>query len=255
MAKRTTKKSSINWDGPMNLPMKLFLAGCAAELYLMLVRRFYVNGSIRQVVAWDGYLLYIGIAALVIGAALGVFTYVKRKTIKNAEPLAWVAGLIGFVGISSLLIKWNMTILALLMALIACVTIIVILWGLFDRECSLALSALGVGLLGLWTIRRGLDSLSVANFVRVGGVILALILLCVAALVFKNTGKGRSGIRFGKFTVLPATADPRPVMLCCGISAAALVVGLIGLRPAYYCTWVLIAVIFALAVYYTVKQL
>lgn len=43
-------------DEPMTGAMKFFLAGCVAELYLLVIRRFYVNGTLEQVIAWDDYL-------------------------------------------------------------------------------------------------------------------------------------------------------------------------------------------------------
>lgn len=33
---------------PMNGAMKFFLAGLVAELYLLIIRRFYVNGNTRK---------------------------------------------------------------------------------------------------------------------------------------------------------------------------------------------------------------
>ena len=32
-------------EEPMNGAMKFFLAGCVAELYLLIIRRFYINGT------------------------------------------------------------------------------------------------------------------------------------------------------------------------------------------------------------------
>jgi hypothetical protein len=55
MAKNPTRKSAKKADS-MTPAMKIFLVGLVAELYLLIVRRFYVNGTIQQVVAWDEYL-------------------------------------------------------------------------------------------------------------------------------------------------------------------------------------------------------
>ena len=52
MAKNPTRKSAKK-DDSMTPAMKIFLVGLVAELYLLIVRRFYVNGTIQQVVAWD----------------------------------------------------------------------------------------------------------------------------------------------------------------------------------------------------------
>ena len=52
-----------------------------------------------------------------------------------------------------------------------------------------------------------------------------------------------------------AKADKLPVYAACGLSALALLASLLGGGISYYAMWALAAVVFALAVYYTVKQL
>ena len=54
MAKNPNRKPNpAKKDDSMPGAMKFFLAGCVAELYLLVVRRFYVNGTLEKVVAWD----------------------------------------------------------------------------------------------------------------------------------------------------------------------------------------------------------
>ena len=49
MAKNPNGKSKqVKNDAPMNGAMKFFLTGCVAELYLLVVRRFYINGTAVQ---------------------------------------------------------------------------------------------------------------------------------------------------------------------------------------------------------------
>ena len=55
--------------------------------------------------------------------------------------------------------------------------------------------------------------------------------------------------------LLPADADLMPIYAAAGLSAAAVVLGLFSAAVAYYAMWALGIVVFALAVYYTVKQL
>ena len=56
MAKNPNKKVAPK-DEPMNGAMKFFLAGCVAELYLLILRRFYINADSeltlqRQALLW-----------------------------------------------------------------------------------------------------------------------------------------------------------------------------------------------------------
>lgn len=55
--------------------------------------------------------------------------------------------------------------------------------------------------------------------------------------------------------LLPADADLMPIYAAAGLSAVAVVLGLFSAAVAYYAMWALGIVVFALAVYYTVKQL
>ena len=67
MSKNPNRNSkSVKRDEPMNGAMKLFLAGCVAELYLLVIRRFYVSGTIYQLLACHTALLYVMIAGAVV---------------------------------------------------------------------------------------------------------------------------------------------------------------------------------------------
>ena len=57
-------------NAPMNRAMTFFIAGCLAEIYLLVVRRYYINGTLEQVVAWDNYiqvLALVGLGILAVG--------------------------------------------------------------------------------------------------------------------------------------------------------------------------------------------
>ena len=77
-------------------------------------------------------------------------------------------------------------------------------------------------------------------------VVIYLVLLVVLVVLAKN----------GKLNkLLPPKADKLPVYAACGLSVLALLASLLGGSISYYAMWALAAVVFALAVYYTVKQL
>ena len=73
------------------------------------------------------------------------------------------------------------------------------------------------------------------------------LVLAVAVAVLVKQGKLRK--------LLPANADPLPVYVACGLSVVAIAAALVNVTVAYYIMWGLAIVVFALAVYYTVKQL
>lgn len=243
---KNSNSKPVKRDEPMTGAMKFFLAGCVAELYLLIVRRFYVNGTAVQQIAWfDHYLFYLmgaGAVLLVVGAVCAVLWKADKKKLLPALSLA-AAG--AFLGLSALLIRWNMATLTLFTVVVPVAMLLGILWSLYDRECALALTILGATLVLLWVCRRVGASQYLGMYVKAVSVIYLLAAVAVALLV--KQGKFRK--------LLPANADPLPVYVACGLSVAAIAAALVSTTVAYYVMWVLAIVVFALAVYYTVKQL
>lgn len=239
-----SKSKSVKRDEPMTGAMKFFLAGCVAELYLLVIRRFYVNGTLEQVVAWDDYLkvfAWIGVAVLAVGLVLSFLWKRDKKRV-----IGWSVTAAGaFLALASYLVHRNMTILSLLTVLVPVVMVLGILWSLYDRECSLALTVLAASLIVLWVCRREIDSMYLGTYVKIIAVVY-IVALAALALLTKSAKLGK---------LLPANADPLPIYVSCGLSVVAVAVALINTTAAYYAIWVLAVVAFALAVYYTVKQL
>jgi hypothetical protein len=240
-----SKSKPVKREEPMNGAMKFFLAGCVAELYLLIVRRFYVNGTLEQVVAWDDYLVvlgWIGVAVLALGAVLSFVWKSDRKK----RIIGWsLAGAGAFLGLSSFLVHWNMSVLTLLSVVVPVVMLLGILWSLYDRECALSLTILGITLVALWVCHRVMNSIYLGSAVKAAAVIYMVVLAVLALLIrLKKLGK-----------LLPDSADPLPVYVACGLSVLAMIAALVSTVAAYYATWILAIVVFGLAVYYTVKQL
>ena len=96
MAKNPNKKAkALQKDEQMNGAMKFFLAGCVAELYLLIIRRFYINAdSELSRIAWYDHYLWmlagIGAGVLAVGliAALTAKTITGAIVISKAPPVA-----------------------------------------------------------------------------------------------------------------------------------------------------------------------
>lgn len=236
----------VKRDEPMNGVMKFFLAGCFAELYLLIVRRFYINGTAVQQIAWfDRYLFLlvgIGAALLVVG---GVCAALWRQEKKKRLLALSLLGAGAFLALSAGLIRWNMSTLTFFTVAVPVAMLLDILWGLYDRECALALTILGAALMALWVCHRVGGSQFLGLYVKLA-VAVCVVLAAAIALLAKQ-GKLRK--------LLPASADLIPVYAACGLSAVAMAAALVSSAVAYYAMWVLAIVVFALAVYYTVKQL
>lgn len=247
MPKNPNKKTKpVKKGDSMNGAMKFFLAGCVAELYLLIVRRYYINGSAEQQIAWyDSYLkIFIGLGAVVLVLGL-ILAYLWRQN-KKKQNLSWyVTGLGLFLAVSSVLVLWNMSVLSPLSVIVPVAMLLGILWSLYDRECALSLTILGVSLIALWICRRQVSSMYLGTYVKIFVVVYVLFLIIVALLV-----------KQGKLDKLfPAKADPLPVYVACGLSVVGMLVVLVNTTIAYYAMWAMAIVVFGLAVYYTVKQL
>lgn len=255
MAKNPNSKSKqVKSDAPMNGAMKFFLAGCVAELYLLVVRRFYINGTAVQQIAWyDTYLkVFMGLGVVVL--ALGAVLSVLWKADKRKRGFGWmILGLGAFVAAASFLIwKMNVAAVTFLTVVVPVVMLLGILWSLYDRECAWALTILGVSLIALWVCRRQMSNIYLGIYVKAAAV-LYIVLLLAAAFLTRQASRQKGCL--GRLRVLPANADPAPIYAACGLSAVAMLSALVNITVAYYAMWALAIVVFALAVYYTVKQL
>ena len=109
MAKNPNKKVAPK-DEPMNGAMKFFLAGCVAELYLLILRRFYINADseLTRIAWYDHYLWTLaGIGAGVL--AVGVIAALVLRGSAKKQKSAWILAAAGaFVGAATALVRWNM---------------------------------------------------------------------------------------------------------------------------------------------------
>ena len=241
-----SKSKQVKRDEPMTGAMKFFLAGCVAELYLLIIRRFYVKSpDIVKILWYDRYLwvlLGVGAAILVAGVVGGLLLRGDKKK----RTIAWCVAAAGaFLGGAAGLIRWNASTLTLLTVVVPVVMALGVLWNLYDRECALSLTILGASLIALWICRKQMYSVYLGTYVKIFAVVYILVLLAVALLT--KQGKLKK--------LLPAKADPLPVYVACGLSAVAMLGALFNATVAYYAMWALAIVVFGLAVYYTVKQL
>ena len=91
MAKNPNKKAkALQKDEQMNGAMKFFLAGCVAELYLLIIRRFYINADseLSRIAWYDRYLwMLAGIGAGVL--AVGLIAALTAKATGGSRCVCW----------------------------------------------------------------------------------------------------------------------------------------------------------------------
>lgn len=224
-----------------------FLAACVAEFYLLALRKYYIHGDVvtEALVWYDRLLIFAGAGAVAL--VLGVALSVLWKADERKRLLGWALASLGaFFAIGSMLARiYVEPAVTLLSVVVPVLMVLTVIWAFYDRECSVALTALCGTMIVLWVCRRLFSSLTMGVPVKVLSVVYAALLVGLCYLA-KNKKLGK---------LLPPGADLLPIYAAAGLSAAAIVLALFSATVAYYAMWVLGVVVFALAVYYTVKQL
>ena len=239
----------------MGIATKIFAAGACAEIYLLAVYRYYVRGTVSQVLSWHNYYLpalpWIGAALVVLGLVL---LFVGRKDCEKKTMAARI--LVGagvFVAVTAPMIReWYSAALTPLCVVVPGIMILGIAWFLYDRECVYALMALCGAALVLWLCRECLSVPARRMAVRVLAVI--WLALSAAAAVFVKKLRAANG-KFRNTQLLSESADYLLLYAAIGISAALVLAGMFTPVLAYYAMWAAAVAIFAIAVYYTVQQL
>ena len=103
----------------------------------------------------------------------------------------------------------------------------------------------GITLVLLWICRRVGASQYLGMYVKV----VSVVYLAAAVIITLLAKQGKLK------KLLPASADLLQVYAACGLTVVSIAAALISTAAAYYVMWALGIVVFALAVYYTVKQL
>ncbi|MCI2056688.1 MAG: hypothetical protein LKJ86_06010, partial [Oscillibacter sp.] len=220
--KSAAKKKNNTWNGAMNF----FIGGCLAELYLLLIRQKYVFGTLDEVLAWDAYLqyfLYAGLGILALGIVLALLFRKASGWKRSVGTVVLCAG--AFLAVATLLIrKFYVTALTPLCFLVPAVMLLGILWVLYDRECSWALTILALDEVALWVCRKGLNTQVWKSKVIIG-VIVAIVLAALAAVLFRKADQ--NGGKVGSLRLLPDDGDPLPVYVACGLTVVSLVLAVL----------------------------
>ena len=253
MTKRTEsrgKRKHEPWQGAT----RALLLGCVAELYLLMIHKYYIYGNLDQVLAWDSYLrvsLWLGLGVAVLG---GVLLYLcRRKPGWKRAVSGMVLELGAFMAVTGgLVIRYYASPITLLAVAVPAAALMAMLWYLYDRECAWGLIVLGLDLAVLWICRKGMGNFLWEKRVLVGAVIF---LICLAVLVFLTAKLAKSRGMLGKLRLLGENFDTMPIYAACGVSAVTTVLALVSSVAAYYCLYAVAVLLFALAVYYAIRQL
>ncbi len=225
-----------------------FLAGLVAECYLLLVYRGYVAGDVSHVVAWDKALhvvLWVGLALFAAGLAAAI---VKRSSPKFRNWSAAVSAAGFFLLLSSAVMTSVYPTGVTLMCVAApVVTLLALVWFLFQRECFFSTVILTGSLFTVWLCG---NVVSIRTAVIVGTVVVLLGLVAAAWLVHllqKNQGK-LAGVQ-----VLDTMCEYWLLYAVLGLGFVSIAIALLFVPATFYLMWVLGIALFAEMVYYTTR--
>lgn len=230
------------------------------ELLLLLVNKYYINiyttaESIAAAYAVLNGMKVVRIAGLASVAVCGVWAVMKvKKGEENRIPvmLALISAILVFC--CHVIMKFQDSGIHMLYMLVPALAALALVYYLYQKDffCCAALS--GMGVVALWLIRHGAnDAFTVYGFLILMGIVLVLGAVILGGV--RQTG-GELTIMSRKIRVLPEDANYLILLVTAVINIAVVAAAmLMGGILAYYLLYVMIAYLFGLLVYYTVKMM
>lgn len=224
-----------------------------AEIYFLLCYRFFVQGTVQSLVTMAsviGVLSWVGLAAAVVGVILAVV----RRGKPYGHGSAWLAlfGAVLFVG-GRMMLTFFSTGTTLMCVMVPLLALAGFVYYLYQREFFLSGLGLGIAVFGMWFVRRAVGSATWGSrymIVEIVLLVLVLALLAVTVVIGRNGGnwgKGTHAVKIFSGTTNYAVAYAALALAAIGLLAGALVPSL-----ALYLLWGGVALLFVLAVYYTI---
>lgn len=226
------------------------------EFLLVLVNRYYVNyntstESINRVLAIQAALVGLRWVSLVALAVCVVWMLVQLSKNGNAVlpgVLAIAAG--GLLLCSHVILNFRDTGLRMMFWMVPAWAALALVYYLYQREFFFSALISGLGLLGLWFVRHA-SPLGLYTIL----VVVVLVLLTLGLFLLKKKD-GLFQLGKGKARLLPAEANYSLIFLSFVVSLVVIALAaFLGGSMAYYLLYAMVAWLFALLVYYTVKMI
>lgn len=222
------------------------------EVLLLLVNRYYINFRVTEwavASALSTGLRVFRIAGAVAAVACLVWAVLRfRKGEKSGLPTVLALAFGAVAVCSHVAFSFQQSGMRMLFLLVPAWAGLALVYYLYHRDFFLSAVAVGLSILGLWFIRYGAGALPETVIALAGIVLIGAATLWLKkhdGLVHRADG---SSVR-----ILSKNAAYPIILVSCLASLAAVVVGLLASSTAYYLIFVMVAWLFALLVYYTVK--
>ena len=235
--------------------MLLWLAGAVAvELLLLLLQKAYVE------IVWNGmiakwlltFFKIYNIAGMVVVVGCAAWAVISARSGKNILlPVSIGAAAVGLWAISLVCRFVYPDGVRILMMFPAAGAVLIIIFFLYQRPFFYNAILTSGGLLALWLHGKYyMNHPTIITACVVGGVV---VLAAAAALAFQIK---KSDGKLGGVRILPPSSNYTMTWLTCGVTAAAMVLGLVlGVSLSHYLLYALVGWLFAQAVFFTVKMM
>lgn len=246
-------------DAILNRVLIWFGAAVVVELVLLLLNRYYINittapGEIEfagaLLKAWP---VIIGVAAAgtVVCLLWAIFWAKGGKRI--VLPAALTGVFLAVLVISVVTYRFYDTGVQFLCGAVPAAAVLALVYYLYQHEFFAVTVLSALGILGLWLFRRAGGGHQILVYAY--AAVLAVVLLAAVLLCRSLSAKGGVLTLSGKkLQIFPGNASYGMIYLTCAIVAAAVAAALVlGTAAAYYLMFALVAWLFIMAVYYTVK--
>lgn len=260
MDKKNKDAISKQEDMALNRALLWFAAAMVLEFLLLLVDRYYINflassAGIALAQALHVVIRVVAVLGLVVGLAAAIRC--RKESVKRGG-LAFGPMMLSVVafafGISGALITLLYTAaVEMLCVVVPALGVLALVYYLYQKEFFVSALCAGVGLLGLWLVRRGSARMGVIiDLYAVAGLV-ALVAVLVLLFCLKKQD-GELNVKGKRVSLFTKQTDYLPIVLSCLLSTLALAVGFVmGSTAAFYLLFGLMAWLLVLLVYYTVK--
>ena len=255
MAKKTNVKRAVRVEKNnrnMNRALELLTAGFLAEFYLLLVNNYFVRGTVNQLVTMScvlEVLVFVGLALVAAGIALLIVGKKKDKDFTKLTKWLLIAGVF-FTLSSELMLKVYPQGTTAMCIFVPVVMLLGVIFLMYQREFSVQTAALAMSILAMVLLNRGSGNWSlIVKGYSICAAVAIVVLQLIALKAQRNDGC------IGSVRIFPSGADYKMLYLIFVVCFVAIVAALFVGGVAYYGVWVLSALLFILAVYYTVKML
>ena len=257
MAKKSISEKRAERERQENQTLQrifnVFLLGLAAEVYLFIVYRGYVAGSVGSMLVWHQLLRWgswIGLAAAVAGAGVGWW---KREDKKLRTIMTWAGGVGAFLFVSGWIVTHffsngqGVTTMCILVPILA---VLALVYLLYQHECALSTVALAGTMFSVWLRGASAASERWGILVMAGCIAAAAVL---GAVIFLTSKAQKDEGKLWKIRVFSLECDYRVVYAVLAVAAVAMLVAAFLPAATVYLMWVLGVLLFAELVYYTTK--